>query len=92
MILASRRQIAEDLWQYGEDALSDLVESKEMVSAEKVGLICATAWKYATAEEYALPSGNGMMISKAVALAAVEVLEGDPRDLARKRRRSAAYD
>jgi hypothetical protein len=34
-----------------------------------------------------VPSRAGMLLSKAIALAAVEVLEGKPRPLARKRRR-----
>lgn len=51
------------------------------------------ATKYATADKYATPSGDGMLLSKAIAHAAVEVLEGKERELARKRRRpgSASY-
>jgi hypothetical protein len=87
VIVARREQIAHDLWSYGEDDLAERVANRDQVSGAQIGLICGVAWKYATEDKYALPSGYGMTISKALAHAAVEVLEGEERDLARKRRR-----
>jgi hypothetical protein len=49
--------------------------------------IFARAGYYATAEKYPTPSGAGMLLSRALAMAAVEVIEGQARELTRKRRR-----
>jgi hypothetical protein len=78
-----RCAIADDLWRYGEDDLArraiNLVDHELDRTAEIAGKHAATS---------DVPSGAGMQLSKAIALAAVEVLEGKPRPLARKRRRS----
>jgi hypothetical protein len=87
VIIARREQIAHDLWSFGEDELAERVADREQVTGEQIGLICGVAWKYATEDKYAIPSGYGMMMSKALAHAAVEVIEGEERELARKRRR-----
>ncbi len=77
-----RRAIADDLWRYGEDDLAwrviNLGDHDLDRTAEIAGKNAATS---------DVPSGAGMLLSKAIALAAVEVLEGEPRPLARKRRR-----
>jgi hypothetical protein len=75
-----RRAIADDLWRYGEDHLArraiNLVDHELERTAEIAG-------KHAATSDVA--SGAGMLLSKAVAHAAVEVLEGKPRPLARRR-------
>lgn len=86
-IITEREDIAHDLWSYGEYELAEKVVDEAQVSAEQIDLICTVASKYVYGDQYRLPSGSSMLLSKAVALAAVEVLEGRERDLARKRRR-----
>jgi len=70
--------------------LAETVTSQERVSGEQIALICAVAEKYVYDDRYALPSGASMLMSKAVALAAVEVLEGQERELGRRRRRTGS--
>lgn len=79
---ARRSSIANDLWDYGEEAASQAVFRLSIDDYERV---LDRAY-----ELYSdIPDGatRGMMLSKACALAAVEVLESGPRPLARKRRR-----
>jgi hypothetical protein len=83
-----REDLAEILWRYGEEALADRVVDEGDVGADQLRLIGEVAHRYALSDKYASPSGHGMMIDKALAHGAVEVLEGRERSLARKRRRS----
>jgi len=87
LIRTKREDPADDLWRFGEEALAERVTDAGDVSEQQLVRIGAVAWKYASSDEYATPSGRGMMISKALAHAAVEVLEGRERPLARNRRR-----
>ena len=77
-----RRAIADDLWTYGEDKLARRAFNLSDQELERMGDI---AGEYMLMSDTA--SGAGMLFAKAVALAAVEVLEGRPRPLARMRRR-----
>jgi hypothetical protein len=83
-VRTSREDLAHDLWSYGEDGLAQQVES---LPRDEMEAIFERAWYYAMAPEHAAPSGGGMLLSKALALAAVEVIEGRPRELERMRRR-----
>ncbi len=83
LIRTKREDPADDLWRFGEEALAERVTDAGDVSEQPLVRIGAVAWKYASSDEYATPSGRGMMISKALAHAAVEVLEGRERPLAR---------
>jgi hypothetical protein len=73
-----RRAIAVDLWRYGEDDLArraiNLVDHELDRTAEIAGKYAATSCSVRA----------GVLLSKAIALAVVEVLEGKPRPLARK--------
>jgi hypothetical protein len=80
-----RRAIAEDLWAYGEDKLAPRAAELSDQELERMGEL-AGDW----ALRSATPSGRGMLLAKAIALAAVEVMEGRPRPLQRSRRRSLA--
>jgi hypothetical protein len=88
VIWTKREDLADDLWRFGEDALAQRVANVGDVSAQQLELIGQVSSRYATGDEYASASGRGMMISKALAHGAVEVLEGRERELARKRRRA----
>jgi hypothetical protein len=77
-----RRAIADDLWRYGEDDLARQVVHLTNHELDRIGEI---AGKHSATSD--VPSGAGMLLSKAMALAAVEVLEGKARPLARKHRR-----
>jgi len=76
VIWTERASLAEDLWRYGEDDLwtRPLTASKETM--DEIGEKAAR-----------LPADESTLISKALALAAIEVFEGRPRSLARERRR-----
>jgi hypothetical protein len=77
-----RRAIADDLWRYGEDDLARRAFDLTDHELERMGEIAGT---HSTASDVA--SGAGMLFSKAIALAAVEVMEGMARPLGRTRRR-----
>ena len=81
-IHTSRKDIERQLRSYGEDALA----SKAAALAESdVVRIGERAFDYACMPT-TKRSGGGMMIAKAIAHAAVEIMEGSPRELRRKRR------
>ena len=90
MIYTTREDLADILWRYGEDALAARVANERDVSKVQLDLVGKVADRYALSDEHALDSGRGMMIDKALAHGAVEVLEGQERELARKRRRTEA--
>ena len=76
-IVASRRQVIEDLLDYGE---SEVALEVDVLSEEKWSQLRRLAFDLALRHR---------LISKALALAAVEVVEGKPRPLRRTRRRFA---
>ena len=75
MIWTKRIDLADDLWRFGEDSLAKRVADENDVTAEQLVLIGKAASRYSLDERYATPAGRGMMISKALAHGAVEVLE-----------------
>ena len=83
VVWTERTSLAEDLWRYGEDDLWQRVLTASDQTMEAIGLRAMDHLLHGQA----LPSGGSMLISKALALAAVEVLEGDERPLRRDRRR-----
>lgn len=70
--------IAEILWEYGEDELQSAALQMTARQRRELGLLAG--------EEYY----GHMRTDKAIALAAVRVLEGRERELKRKRRRTRA--
>lgn len=66
-----------DLYHYGED---ELAERARHLTSDEADLIAQAAGRWAFDQ-------GVLLLAKAVALAAVEVLEGEPRDLALSRRR-----
>ena len=88
MIHTTRKDLADILWRYGEDALAARVANERDVSKDQLDLVGNVAQRYALSDEHALASERGMLIDQALAHGAVEVLEGQERKLARKRRRT----
>lgn len=86
-VVTSRQHLADDLRSYGEDELAARVPQLSDADMNRIGDL---ADRYLFADEYATPSGGSMLIAKALALAAIEVMEGAPRELRRKRRRLQA--
>ena len=76
-----RRAIAADLWAYGEDGLAERAASLTDEQLDRIGEL---AW------DWALQTSGARLIAKAVALAAVEVLTGEPCPLPHQRRRPFA--
>jgi hypothetical protein len=74
MIYTPKENLVQDLEQYGEDAVAAQVKDLSQIDYDRLGDI---AFEHAC---------TGMLIAKALALAAVEVIEGKPRELKRKRR------
>jgi hypothetical protein len=83
VVWTERTSLAEELWRYGEDELSKRVLLLPTRTMEAIGE--RADWHLAHGE--ARPSGDSMLIDKALALAAVEVLEGAERPLTRAKRR-----
>ncbi|MFB9931483.1 hypothetical protein ACFORO_14115 [Amycolatopsis halotolerans] len=83
MISAPRGSIRRDLLEYGEDAAAEWVVS--CTDDELLRLGCIAGW--VSLKGPSTPSGEGMMVCKALAIAAVCVREGKPRKLARARRK-----
>lgn len=75
-----RRAIAADLWAYGEDELAERAASLSDAQLNRLGEL-ASDWSGAS---------GARLLSTATALAAIEVMEGKPRPLARQRRRPFA--
>ena len=76
-IRTSRELLAVDLRSYGEDSLAAEIAKLPQERLEAI---------FERADDY-LSSVQSTLLAKALALAAVEVLEGEPRELRRKRRR-----
>ena len=82
-LFTPREDLAIDLWRYGED---DLWKRAYIASTRKMRKISDRALDHLLEGEQTA-SGDSMLIAKALALAAVEVFEGQPRALKRKARR-----
>ena len=76
--------LAIDLRTYGEDEVADEIEQ---LAPEQLARIWERADHYVYAPEYARPSGASPLLAWALAMAAVEVVEGQQRELSRKRRK-----
>jgi hypothetical protein len=83
MVQTERTSLAKELWRYGEDDLWKPVLIAPRRTMEAIGE--RAAWHLYHGE--ARPSGESMLIAKALSLAAVEVLEGAARPLKREKRR-----
>jgi hypothetical protein len=82
----TRRFLEESLWAFGEEQLLILVE--QGLTKEQVRSIGVVDAQLTYESDPSSNAGNCYRSDKAIALAAVEVLEGSQRQLARKRRRS----
>lgn len=80
LIVAAREDIAEDLWLYGEEELAEAMIDSDDATYRRV---MVTAFE----PEQQKGRAGSLLIAESLALAAVEVLTGEPRPLARKRRR-----
>jgi hypothetical protein len=80
-VQATRDHIERQLRAYGEEAVAMKLAD---VSDEDYDRISQRAFDYAC--QSSTPSGRGMLLDMALARAAVEVIEGAPRELRRKRR------
>jgi hypothetical protein len=78
----ARQIVANHLWTYGEDRLASRADE---LTDQEIERLQGIAGYYSEMSD--APSGAGMVFAKAVALAAVEVMESEPRLLARSRRR-----
>jgi hypothetical protein len=85
VIWTERTSLAEDLWRYGEDELWTRVLTASDRTMERIG---ERAMWHAVNGPHA-KDGSSMLLPKALALAAIEVLEEAPRPLRRERRRPA---
>jgi hypothetical protein len=81
MLITSLPELVWDLLTFGEDEVAE--RTKAFTSAEQ-----RRVWEIAAAhaERPYNKDGSGMLLAKALALAAVEVAEGAPRPLAWNRR------
>lgn len=83
MLISEAESIAQDLRSFDETETAQWVLD---CSEEELVRVCSVAdWLLYNGPKS--PSGNSMKILKALALAAVYVHEGEPRELRRKRRR-----
>jgi hypothetical protein len=86
-ITGGREALAEDLRDYGEDELASRALKLSNADFRRIQVL---AGELLLDERYATPSGASMVIAKACALAAVTVMEGERRELKRKRRRAGS--
>lgn len=84
MVWTERSSLALDLWRYGEDELWKRSLTLPDRTMEQIG----ERADYHLTHGPTTRAGDSMLIAKALALAAVEVLEGHSRPLKRTRRRS----
>ena len=82
MITCSREHLERQLRAFGEDTAADKFMS---LTEDRIRQIQERAMHYACQAD--TPAGRPMLIDKALAMAAVEVIEGASRALSRKRRR-----
>jgi hypothetical protein len=83
MVWTERSSLAVDLWRYGEDELWKRVLTLADRTMKQIG----ERAEHHLVHGPTTRAGDSMLISKALALAAVEVLEGNARPLKRDRRR-----
>jgi hypothetical protein len=83
MVWTERSSLAVDLWRYGEDELWKRVLTLPDRTMKQIG----ERADYHLTRGPTTRAGDSMLISKALALAAIEVLEGHSRPLKRTRRR-----
>lgn len=83
MVWAERSSLAVDLWRYGEDELWKRVLTLPDRTMNEIGERADHHLMYGPANR----AGESMLIAKALALAAVEILEDESRPLKRTRRR-----
>jgi hypothetical protein len=88
-VSVERQTLAEDLWEYGEEDLAHEALRLSDMDLARVGVL---AGRILLSDDEAGPSGASPMLAKACALAAVQVIEGDRRPLARRRRRTREQD
>jgi hypothetical protein len=81
-IQTNRNDIERQLRSYGEDAIASKAAGLTESDLVRIG---ERAFDYACMPT-TKKSGGGMMIAKAIAHAAVEIIEGSPRELRRKKR------
>ena len=81
-INCSREHLERQLRAYGEDAVADRIMALGQRRWRRIG---DRAMEFACMED--TPSGRLMLIDKALAMAAVEIIEGASRALKRKRRK-----
>jgi hypothetical protein len=74
MLYTPRKNLIVDLKAYGEDDVARKIRGLSKKEYDRLGNL---------ASDHSL---TGMLLAKALALAAVEVVEGEPRPLKRKRR------
>jgi hypothetical protein len=80
MIGTTRELLAQILWEYGEDSLAERASTLTDAEMKTIGEVSARV----------LYAGPSRLIDLALARGAIEVLEGAPREPARKRRRKAS--
>ena len=80
-----RQALEEALWAYGEDAALSVV--RDGLQRDQVAAVGRIHCQLTYEPDPARTDGAGYASDKALAVAAVEVLEGQRRALARKRRR-----
>jgi len=83
-VQTSRELLAIDLRTYGEDDAADRIEG---LSEADLPRVFERADHYLYDDRYATPSGASPFIAWALAMAAVEVIEGKARPLRWKRRK-----
>jgi hypothetical protein len=83
MVWTERSSLAVELWRYGEDELWKRVLTVSDRTMNRIG----ERAEYHLIHGSTTGAGDSMLIAKALALGAVEVLEGQPRPLRRTRRR-----
>lgn len=86
--LFTRKALEDALWSYGEDDRLEQVAAG--LSAEQVYRIGVADYRLVHEADPDKSSGAGRAFDKALALAAVEVLEGQHRRLHRRRRRAGS--
>lgn len=75
-ILTTASSVARALWVFGEDALAERAEKLDRGTVDRISAVAVHHHFY-----------DGTAYDMSLALAAVEVLERKPRELARRRRR-----
>jgi hypothetical protein len=83
-VITSREMLIIDLRTYGEEAVAAALRDAD---EEQISQITDRADYYVSRAEFATPSGASPLLSWALARAAVEIIEGEPRELRWRRRK-----